>query len=235
MAIPSDVIARIPLAPVLIGQAIAVRRRALKLPEPDGARSGVKGKGALIRLLIVGDSSAAGVGAPMQEAALSGQIASHLSHEFTVHWQLEARTGDSTGDALKHLENLPAAKFDVAVTALGVNDVTQMIPLRRWIGQQKDLNDLLVDRFGVTRVFVSGIPPMGRFPLLPQPLRWVLGRQAERFDTNLKELLKGCPGAHHVQVDFPNDPKYVADDGYHPSPAAYAEWGGLLARRILGQ
>jgi len=54
--IPWDVLARIPLLPLLLVQAVAVRRSALYLPEPSGARSGTVGTDPALRLLIVGRS-----------------------------------------------------------------------------------------------------------------------------------------------------------------------------------
>jgi hypothetical protein len=59
------------LGPLLIAQALRVRRNVVRLEEPPGARSGSEGAGAPLRLLITGDSAAAGVGARTQEEALS--------------------------------------------------------------------------------------------------------------------------------------------------------------------
>lgn len=227
-----DILARLPMSPLLAAQAFSVRKNAQLLPEPPGPRTGRTGSGPRLRLLITGDSSAAGVGAPTQDAALCGQLVRHLSRQFEVVWQLEAKTGATTKTTLANLSQLPPANFDVAVTALGVNDVTRMTSRRQWIARQCALHDLLQDRFGVTHIFASGVPPMGRFPLLPNPLRWVLGQQAKRFDQALIGLLAGQTGAHHVPVDFPNEARFAAADGFHASPVAYADWGALLARHI---
>ena len=49
------------------------------LPEADGAREGVVGSGdAALRLLVAGDSSAAGVGVARQEQAVVGHLARAL-------------------------------------------------------------------------------------------------------------------------------------------------------------
>lgn len=232
MAIPPDILARAPLLPVLLTQAVAVRRRALILPEPPGPRSGIAGEGPPLRLLIVGDSSAAGVGAPTQDAALSGRLVALLARRFRVDWQLQARTGATTDDAIRRLRHIPPAGFDLAVQALGVNDVTRATSRRRWVAQQQSLHALLRDRFGVTRIVASGLPPMGQFPLLPQPLRWVLGAQAARLDAALADMAAARPDLVHVPLALDFDPRFVAADGYHPGPAAYAEWARLLAGAI---
>ena len=223
---------RVALLPVLLAQAVGVRRRALVLPEPPGPRHGVSGTGPRVRLLIAGDSSAAGVGAPHQEQALAGQLVAALATRCTVDWQLHATTGHTTADTLARLAALPGQRFDVAVTALGVNDVTRQRGARRFRDEQTALTALLRDRFGVRAQWRSGMPPMDSFPLLPRPLRDVLGAQARVFDAVLAET----PGAgvHHLPFDRSQlAPGMMARDGFHPGPQVYALWGQALARIIL--
>lgn len=230
--IPVDVLARAPLLPLLLGQALAVRRKAQVLPEPTGARSGVSGGGPPLRLLIVGDSSAAGVGVSSQPQALSGQLVNALSPHFQVSWQLEAKTGATTRSTLTALSGLEPARFDVAILALGVNDVTRMTTQTQWLTRQKALFDLLRGRFGVGRIIASGVPPMGAFPLLPEPLRWVLGCQAARFDTALAGLAAQSRDLRHIPFDFPPHPDIFASDGFHPSARSYTSWANVLAGQI---
>jgi lysophospholipase L1-like esterase len=232
MPVRLDIPARIVLAPLLIAQAIRVRRKAAFLPEPAGPRTGERGTGPRLRLLIIGDSSAAGVGATTQDRALSGQLVGHLASGFRVSWQLEAMTGATTRSTLERLSHLTPTRFDVVVVALGVNDVTRAVPVQRWITQQKALHDILKRRFNATHLVVSGVPPMGLFPLLPHPLKWVLGCQAARLDRALATVASKANGIHHVPVAFPHDPKFAAEDGFHPSEAAYAVWGQHLAGLI---
>jgi len=219
--------------PLLLAQAVAVRRRALILPEPAGRRHGSTGSGASLRLLIIGDSSAAGVGARAQEAALSGQLANALAPHFRLTWRLEARTGATTRTTLASLSRLPPEPFDAAVIALGVNDVTRAVPRRRWVRRQQTLHGMLQDKFGVRRIYASGLPPMGLFPLLPQPLRWVLGAQAKRLDRALAGIAAEDNPVCHVAFDFPHQAQFFAEDGFHPSPVAYTHWANVLKKLIM--
>ncbi|WP_137699840.1 SGNH/GDSL hydrolase family protein [Marimonas lutisalis] len=228
-----DTLAKITLAPLLVAQALQVRRRALILPEPPGPRQGRIGTGAPLRLLILGDSSAAGVGATDQARALSGQLGSLLSTEYALDWRLLARTGDTTRNSLHRLQTIEdTTKFDVAIIAIGVNDVTRSVPLPRWLAGQRALHDTLRERHGTRLILRSGLPPMGHFPLLPQPLRWTMGRTARRFNTALAGLCAGDPDLTHVPLDLPFDAAYVAEDGFHPSEPAYRLWAGLLAQEL---
>ena len=221
--------------PVLLGQAVFVRTRYIALPEPTGARQGIAGDGPPLRLLIIGDSSAAGVGVATQTDALLGQVIARLRDHATVHYELVARTGARTADVLEWLRDLPDAKYDFVVTALGVNDVTKGVSLRKWLGQQVSLITQLGARFDTRKVIVSGLPPIGQFPLLPHPLRWVLGRQAARFDRYLHELAAGRSDCVALRFTMGLDASNMSEDGFHPGPTVYAAWAQEIAQIILAE
>ncbi len=227
-----DQILRLPLLPLLLLQGISVRRQALILPEPHGARQDQQGEGPALRLLIAGDSSAAGVGVAQQAQALSGQLAAQLASTFEVQWKLEATTGHKTSDTIARLAALPKQRFDVVALALGVNDVTSGTSRKQFTRQQNQLMQLLNDRFAPDLILVSGVPQMQHFPALPQPLAWVLGRQAARLDRVLIAQAQARSTEVHFPFELPRDPALAARDGYHPSAQAYQLWAEILAHRI---
>jgi len=114
---------KLALAPLLVAQALATRRRAPVLPEPNGARQGQVGAGRVLRLLIVGDSSAAGVGVRTQDRALSGHLTRTLARSSSrrVSWQLVARSGITTAQTFELLQRSSLAPADIALAVLGVN------------------------------------------------------------------------------------------------------------------
>lgn len=225
------------LGPVLLVQGMYVRKTVPKLPEPPGARESVAGEGPPLRLLILGDSAAAGVGAASQSEALSGQVVSRLSCTFRVSWRLLAGTGYTTRAILRLLEEEPPAPFDVALTSLGVNDVTSGRTLDTWLRDQSRLASLLQEKFSVRHILLSGLPPVGKFPSLPQPLRWWLGRRAERFDEALERWAASQPDCDYMGIRPGGDVQVagvhqMAPDGFHPGPEVYALWGEAASRRI---
>jgi GDSL-like Lipase/Acylhydrolase family len=131
------------LGPLLLLQGRHVRRVTPRLAEAAGPRDGTAGDGPPLRLLIVGDSAAAGVGVPVQGRALSGQLVAALAATHRVSWRLIARTGWTTRDLLVQIEAEPAARFDVAVTSLGINETTGGVPPARWLRDQAALVALL--------------------------------------------------------------------------------------------
>ncbi|MBW4708684.1 SGNH/GDSL hydrolase family protein [Roseobacter sp. YSTF-M11] len=220
-------------APVLVAQALYVIARTPRLPEPEGHRTGEAGQGRPLRLLIVGDSSAAGVGADQQEDALSGQLVAPLAAEFCVSWRLIAQTGLTTRKLTERLAAEPGGSFDIAVTALGVNDVTRLTPADRWVAQTRALHELLRSHFGVSQIYVTAVPPLQAFPALPDPLAGFLGRHAAVLSSALSRAQTERTTARVVQPDWGLDPDVMASDGFHPGPALYQRWGAEMARHIL--
>ena len=220
------------LGPLLLAQGRHVRRTVMKLPEAAGPRAGTAGEGTDLRLLVVGDSAGAGVGAATQQEALSGRIVAQLASSFTVQWRVIARTGATTAGTLKHLHKIEGEPFDLAVTSLGVNDVSAGRSVRAWIDEQAALVDLLHTKFSVKHVMLSALPPVHLFPALPQPLRWYLGAQAKRFNRALAAWASPRGGCTFVTLNYPMDVTLMAEDRFHPGPRVYALWAEAVAQEI---
>lgn len=220
------------LFPILVAQGALVRRSALRLPDPSGRRHGVSGKGPEIRLLIIGDSSAVGVGTSHQEEALLGHMRKRLSQTNTVYWSVNAKTGATTADTIARLQKCAPQKFDIVSISLGVNDVTANVPLSEWVQRFSNLLLLVDQKFNADVICVSGLPPIQHFPLLPQPLRWVLGAQAKRFDQALRDLVSNRNGCRFIEMEFEPDVSKMSPDGFHPGPKIYSEWARKIYREI---
>lgn len=220
------------LAPVLIGQGRYVRRVTPRLPEPEGERQGTVGEGPELRLLILGDSAAAGVGVSHQQDALTGQLVRRLARDHRVTWCLLAATGRKAADVLEALKATPADRYDVVLVSVGVNDVTGRTGSRQWLSLLNELSDRLINGVGATRVLFTAIPPMHLFPALPQPLRWYLGMRARRLNGLMESVCKSRSELEYLCVSFPFEPGFMASDGFHPGPDAYRLWAGHSASRI---
>jgi lysophospholipase L1-like esterase len=181
---------------------------------------------------VLGDSAGAGVGTTSQEDALTGRIVAGLRDRYRVEWRLVARTGATTASTLRHLERLEPFATDAVVTSLGVNDVTGDVSPALFIERQARLFGLLRDKFGARLILASGLPPMDRFPALPQPLRWYLGARARELDRALAAALPDGRGAEYLPLAGELDEAHMAPDGFHPGPPVYAAWGAAAVARI---
>ncbi|AYY12613.1 SGNH/GDSL hydrolase family protein [Actinobacteria bacterium YIM 96077] len=240
--------------PVLIPQMLWVKRRTPLLPEAAGAYGEVQGKHPGVRLLVVGDSMAAGVGVDHHRSGFAGQLAERLSTavDRSVTWRVIARSGATTRSTTRKLSqgaigvvdtkseeatSAPDAPPDLVVVVVGIND---LLRFRRIMDWRHDIEDLITT---IRRVLgsdvpmgFSGMPPVWRFPALPQPLRAVLGMRARLMDRVLRESVSRCDAfCVTLPVDVIADAPHIffADDRFHPSARGYSEVATAFLPQVL--
>ncbi|NNL49692.1 MAG: SGNH/GDSL hydrolase family protein [Woeseiaceae bacterium] len=224
------------LLPLLLPQALYVRKNAPRFAPADGPSNGTLGYGKQARLLAIGDSIIAGVGATTLSNALVGQTATALATllDGGVNWQALGVSGYSSEKVLNRLlPKLPETKFDYVILSVGVNDVTGLTTLRQWRRNLNFLLSRLQAHSPDAVIAVAGLPPLHGFPLLPQPLRAVFGMRGRTFDEELRKILEGLPNCVYAPLDFDPDPSQFAPDGYHPSEESYAVYGQHLADKLI--
>ena len=231
---------KLALSPLLVAQALHTRARVPRLPEADGAREGVVGRGATtLRLLIAGDSSAAGVGVATQQQALAGQLLPLIAarRAARIHWALLARSGLTTGQTFELLWSAELPPADLAVVVTGVNDVIDQVASPRAVRERDRIANLLRNRGGVQHVVFCPLPPVHEFPSLPQPLRWMAGADARRHNRALRDWVAQRDAAagdvstlrlDHVHLGRDN----MAHDGFHPGEPVYRAVAASLAAHI---
>jgi len=221
------------LLPLLWLQSGHVRRITPRMPEPPGRRAGVTGRGSLMRLLVAGDSGAAGVGAPTQEQALCGQLVRLLSRHHTVQWCVLAANGLDSPGLHEMLQTVPRARFDVVVLSMGANDATGLCAPLQWAHWQTRLAEIIESRFAPALLVHSAVPPMHACLALPQPLRWFMGHWANQMNQSLAGQLIDQVGRTMHWHPETTTTVGMAADGIHPSSEGYAVWADDLSRRIL--
>jgi len=227
--------AKVLLGPMIYAQAQRVRATALELPEPPGPREGVAGAGdVVLRLLVTGDSSAAGVGARTQDEALALPLAMELAQRLggAVRWQLIAESGLTSEGVLHKLMHGHVHPADVAVVVVGVNDITKEVPLQQALRKRGEIAAWLRTHAHVRHVVIPAMPDMDRFPALPQPLAWLAGKLARRNNEAQARWAANRAGLSHAAMDGATHRSLFAEDGFHPAPALYARVRERLAAHI---
>jgi lysophospholipase L1-like esterase len=231
------------LAPLLWLQSQHVRRKTPRLPEALGPRHGQAGIGPCIKILVLGDSGAAGVGVEQLTDGLSGQLVALLSEEFCIEWTVIATNGLDSPGMIRLLEVEPATSFDVVILSIGANDATALCLPKHWSILQDRVADLIESRFSPKVLIHSAVPPMHSCKALPQPLRWFMGRWAREMNLCLEvSILKNrslrghglCLRSIHCHPETTTRWGMSAD-GIHPSEKGYAAWARTLILHVREQ
>ncbi len=258
----------IALAPIYFAQAYKLKRWSPSLPEPEGERHGTirlnpiypphehseQHKERLgdntglapLSIMMVGDSSAAGVGVKQQKEALLGQLIDKLQsspsiiHSFSaIEWYIHATTGHTSFDILRRLYVLPAPSrpTDVAIVMAGVNDITANTSSETWQRHLGLIIELLQRKFKAKHIIFASLPPMAHMPAIPRPLSSFLGSRADKCNQELAAVCENYDGVTTFGVDFSilqlSAKQLFSKDGFHPNSIAYEHWAKLLSKFII--
>lgn len=220
------------LALVVLAVEVELARRAPTLEEPPldlGGRVapvGPEGPGPASRVVWLGDSTAAGVGASGRSGALPVQVAEGLGRP--VELRVLAGSGARVADVVEHqLPALAGLAPDVVFVSLGANDTVHLTGRRRFERRYRALLRGLPED---ARVVLLGVPDMGSVPRLAQPLRALAGWRGRQLDGVVREVA-AATGASYVDIAGATGPAFRADpdrlyagDDYHPSDEGYKRW-----------
>jgi lysophospholipase L1-like esterase len=226
------------LLPFVAVQASRLRRTAPRLQAAAGEARGRTGSGSSLRLLAIGDSIIAGVGATTLDRALVGRTAESLAalHCRTVEWEAHGISGANAHQILAELvPALDPVPADAIIVSVGVNDVTSLSTIRAWKRNLFALVSALRAHSPDAVIVIAGIPPLRAFPLIPEPLRSLIGFRGETLDRVMREVLREQAGVLHAPVVFEIRSDSFCTDGFHPSEQSYVEFGQAMAARIVAQ
>lgn len=244
----------IALAPVYLYQGMKLKKTALRLPEAEGERRGrltLASKDnssedkATLNLMLLGDSSAAGVGVSSQQQALAGQLLEQLQQlpqiqqKFSqLEWSLHATSGHTSFDALRRLYVLPkpATAVDIMIVMIGVNDTTANISTSKWEQQLREIIGLSKRKFGAKHIIFPCLPPMQNMPAIPSPLNKLMGYKTQLMNEKLIQVCDHYDEVLALQFDLENsdlqNQNFFAEDGFHPNSTAYLLLAEKLAKTI---
>lgn len=220
------------LGPLLWIQGRWARWRTPRLPPLTTPLAGVAGEGeAVLHLLVLGESPAAGVGVATHEESLPARFAAELARRqrLRVVWRSVAENGADVQRVLDtQLPQLAHGRPDLVLVVLGVNDTTGLTLRARWRSRLAMLVTGIRAHSDCPILFTS-VPRMDSFRALPQPLRMALGMRGRLLDNDLREL-SGRQGGVSCASALPVlSAQQLAADGYHPSAIACLDWATQLA------
>lgn len=221
----------LPFAPFLYLQGQYVRRRIGVLPDAGGEKRGVHGADdAPVKLLVIGESTVAGLGARTHKTALAGQFARHLSERIgrSVEWFAIGKNGvTATRTIMELVPQMPDEKFDYVLLGVGGNDVLKLSSPLKWRRSMLKLIDIMREKNPNVTIFITNAPAIRLSPILPQPIKFILGHLSALHDKNTKEFTARMPRVFyfHQPTEVPAD--FFAD-GIHPSEKGYEVWSKAM-------
>jgi lysophospholipase L1-like esterase len=200
-------------------------------PRPQGRFGPADGRP--VRFAVLGDSTAAGVGARTREQAYPWLLADRLGHAgFRVELLNYGVSGARTADVLA--TQVPAAveaRPDLILVAVGGNDVTH---LTRLANVKRTMRAVILRlRATGAAVVVTGVPDMRAHAFL-EPLRTVAGWRGRTtseaiLEVTAREGVTFVPLRERTGHYFATDPEgHFSSDLFHPGPGGYERWADAI-------
>lgn len=229
----------LPISPFLYLQGQCTRRKVGLLPDAAGSKTGIAGNGEdIVKLLVIGESTIAGLGARTHEFALTGQFAQRLALRVNkkVNWTVVGRNGVTARRTIDELvPQIPAETYDYILIGLGGNDVMKLSSPRKWRRDMTELLGILRKRNPDAVFFLSNCPMIKYSPALPHPIKFILWELSKLHDANIKELAAEMDRVYY----YPQPVDLVLDgffaDGIHPSEKGYADWSEAMMKFFDGK
>ncbi len=219
---------------LLLVEGVLAARRTYLPAESAPPATGERGDPAdpTVRLVLLGDSTAAGVGADDTAGTVGGKLAEALAGGGR-HVLLSgvAISGSRAGDLGPQVSRALLGRPDVAVVLVGANDATHVSTGNRMTGPLVDAIRRL-RRAGVP-VVLGTCPDLGGSRAFLRPLRDVHAAIGRRVAARQQQAA-GPAGAVVVDLArltgpaFRADPTTLSSDLFHPSPRGYALWADAL-------
>jgi lysophospholipase L1-like esterase len=195
--------------------------------------------GPAVKIVFLGDSSAAGYGVDTVEDTPGAMLASGVAAaaDRRVHLQQFCVVGAQSGDLDGQVDQALGTDPDVAVILIGANDVTHRVRPSVSVRYLADAVRRL--READVAVLVGTCPDLGTVRPIPQPLRTVARAWSRRLAA-AQTIAVVEAGGRSISLGSILGPEFDAapallfgPDKFHPSAAGYRSLAGVLVPSVL--
>lgn len=184
-------------------------------------------------VLVLGDSTAYGIGARTPEESLAGRVAKHLGASSVENY---SRSGARTSELTEQLARAEHDRYRLILIQTGGNDIIRFQSAKKAAEELSQALELLPES---DQVVVITAGDVGGATLFPLPLRPFYTRLNTAYHAAFEETVTAQGMTY---VNFGKSPSteainarpdiYLAKDGLHPSSAGYALWFDEIRPRL---
>ncbi|MEO5896657.1 MAG: SGNH/GDSL hydrolase family protein [Vicinamibacterales bacterium] len=189
--------------------------------------------GAQTTYVVLGDSTAAGVGAPYDQG-IAVLTAKHLGKSRRVTMHNFAVSGARIRDVLdQQLSAAEALRPNIVLMAVGANDVTHLTSIPSMRQRFREIIRRLRAANPASQIVITGAPDMGSPPRIPWLLRGIASLRAKLVNRMFRSEAERlnvvlAPIAERTGPLFRRDRTLFDADRFHPNARGYATWVEVL-------
>lgn len=229
----------LPFVPIMIYQGIKIRQRVPELGEATGNIGYVNQDAESdFHLLVLGESTMAGVGVKTHEEGFGGTLAKELARKLqvNVNWEVCAKSGFRAKDVAKEIiPQITMKRPNLIVIGLGGNDSFKVTTPKKWKKDILHLIKKLQNKYPNTPIAFCNMPPIKEFPAFTPLIKFSIGNLVEIHGQELKKVIAPLPNVFFNdevltfkkwinKLNIKAKPSDFFSDGVHPSKLTYQTW-----------
>jgi lysophospholipase L1-like esterase len=220
----------LPYLPFLISEATLIRKSGVKLPSISQRLTLGSGTSSI---LILGESTAAGVGASSVETTLAGNFSNLLGDNW--HIQNLGKNGLKAEQAhllFRSMNTSKPTKINGLILFLGANDCFKLTNPRVFKTHLKTLTEYISAESDPDWIYLADIPPVHLFPAFSLRMRSFLKEQRNFLQKEMAELAKENPKMVFEPISLDLSPEFFSEDLVHPSDLGYQKIAEFAVKGI---
>ena len=219
-----------PWIPFLVYQAKQLRKSSPKLPSQSSLLTLGQGEN---HILLLGESTVAGVGASAPAHTLAGNFYRLLGESFQIETigKKGLRVKDALSLYLQHRKT-QVPKSQGAILFLGANDCFLLTSPDAF---KKEVEALILQiqiNTSAQWIYLAAIPPVHLFPAFSKKMQSFLQVQRNYLQAELEKIASNHPKVIYQEIPMDLQPEFFSADGVHPSDLGYQKIAELAFEKL---
>jgi lysophospholipase L1-like esterase len=219
-----------PWLPFLVYQAKKVRKSSPKLPSQSSLLTLGQGEKHVV---LLGESTVAGVGASAAAHTLAGNFARLLGETYQI--ETIGKKGLRVKDAfsLYQLQKKSrTAKSEGVILFVGANDCFMLTSPQVFKKELESLIQQIRVDTNAEWIYLAAIPPVHLFPAFSEQMRSFLSKQRAYLQREMEDIASNEHKVIYHPIPMDLQPEFFSADGVHPSDLGYQKIAELAIEKM---
>jgi lysophospholipase L1-like esterase len=220
-----------PWLPYLVYQAKKVRKSSPKLPSQSSLLTLGQGEK---HVLLLGESTVAGVGASAAAHTLAGNFARMLGDSYQI--ETIGKKGLRVKDAFSLYQLQKKSRTTTSegvILFLGANDCFLLTSPQEFKQELRSLIQQIQVETDADWIYLAAIPPVHLFPAFSEQMRAFLSKQRAYLQREMENIAANDPKVIYHAIPMDLQPEFFSADGVHPSDLGYQKIAELAIEKMV--
>lgn len=219
-----------PWVPFLVYQAKQIRKSSPSLPSQSSLLTLGHGEN---HILLLGESTVAGVGASSPAHTLAGNFHRLLGESYQI--ETIGKKGLRVKEALslfyQHRQE-QTRKFKGVILFLGANDCFLLTSPDAFKKEVETLIHQIQQATSSEWIYLAAIPPVHLFPAFSKRMKAFLQVQRSYLQSELEKIADNHPNVIYHGIPMDLQPEFFSADRIHPSDLGYQKIAELAVEKL---